>query len=122
MPEDISVFIRKNQNVSDENEVTGKLDHQSHADSVCCDNSVLPAKGKERDDGKHSKSVGIHSAATSKSQVVLDIGKDMVPSTIVVTDEEIDTCSVEDQKQSAFIASSCDKGHETDSKVCFKTY
>ena len=122
VPEDISPFKKKNQNVSDENEVTGKLDHQSHADSVCCDNSVLPAKGKERDDGKHSKSVGIHSAATSKSQVVLDIGKDMVPSTMVVTDEEIDTCSVEDQKQSAFIASSCDKGHETDSKVCFKTY
>lgn len=123
VPEDGSPFKKNNnQNVSDENEVTGKLDHQSSPENVRCDNSVLPAIGKERGNDKHSKCVRIHSAAMSKSQVVVDIGTDIVPPTMIVSDKKISTCSLEDQKHSAFILSSCDKGHETDSKVCFKTY
>ncbi|XP_008795799.2 ATP-dependent RNA helicase DEAH13 [Phoenix dactylifera] len=117
VPEDISPFKKNSQNVSDDNEVTGKLNHQkSDPENVCCDNSVLPAECKERYDGKHSKSVEIHSTATNKSQAVVDIGTDGVPPTMVVPDKEISTCSLEEQKHSAFISSSCDKGHETDSK------
>lgn len=118
VPEDILPFKNKNnQDVSEENEGTGMPDHhQSHQEKDCCDNSVLPTKKTERDDGRHSKSVGVHSITSSKVQVVVDVGTDVVPRTTVVTSKGISTCNLEDQKHSPFILSSSDKGHETNSK------